>query len=294
MALIYSRLNRYRYLVFGLLLSVVGVAMLWPTVRMNLAQVAVLRALFSHPPASLPQEWPQQDAGSAYAGQEALFYIRLAVAEGKMEEAARLTDQLAPADFAYRAGHSLIAQAFWEEGETETAVAHWEQARKNLHLYAVGLEAYESEAFELATMAWEAASRNWQAYGYLGWTEEKAAAEAYGRLAVIYNRRGALEEAVSWYRRRLDLTGDDANVFAKVADLYRRLREYEEAQVWLARGLAMDRQNALLHYHQGQLWTDLGEPQRAIASYNRALRYAEDEQLMTAVRQRLAELNAGR
>ena len=261
-----------------------------PLLQLNLAQLGVEKALLAGSRLSAAQPFPAR--ADLYPGQPAMYDLRGRLVAGDVDKAATTAHRLPDTGLTRRLALPMVAEAYWAAGEAQHAVSYWQEARANLQLHGTALAAFEAGDDELAMLAWEAAVENWSDNDIPNWPEQRAAQAAYSRLALIYARRGNLDESIAAYVDLLELAPENPRIYGRIGDLYRRQGEYAAAQQWLDRGFQVEPNSDWLYYYQGRLFLSQNDNARATESFRIALRFSNQDAFRETIREALRTLEA--
>lgn len=102
--------------------------------------------------------------------------------------------------------------------------------------------------------------------------EPAPAADELFRRGVAAHRRGALEEAVRYYRQAVEQTPDDAEIVNNLGTAYRSLGRLADAETHFRRAVALNPAYAAAWSNLGVVLDALGREDEAVAAYREALR----------------------
>jgi tetratricopeptide (TPR) repeat protein len=96
-------------------------------------------------------------------------------------------------------------------------------------------------------------------------------------LGDIFEEQKEHLEAISAYRRALELQGNQPKVMVSLARAYLRTGRYSSAKELLTDVIATEPENAVAHQYLGFAQLKLKETQEAIDSYKRAVKFGKDD-----------------
>jgi predicted AlkP superfamily phosphohydrolase/phosphomutase/Flp pilus assembly protein TadD len=112
--------------------------------------------------------------------------------------------------------------------------------------------------------------------GYLGGSgagAETASPQGDRNLAAIHFEKGDFEEAARRYAALIEASPEDAALRTSLAGALGALGRYAEAMAELDRAIAVDSLNVEAYHNRAVIWERRGEPAKAVADYETALRY---------------------
>src|ERR1700712_2345765 len=89
--------------------------------------------------------------------------------------------------------------------------------------------------------------------------------------ALALHQRGELDNARRAYLAILKNAPRHANTLHLLGVVVKQQGDPAQAVDWIAQAIAIDPHQATMHCNLGAAWQELGEPQRALASYDAAL-----------------------
>jgi len=96
-------------------------------------------------------------------------------------------------------------------------------------------------------------------------------------LGDVYESQGAYEEAVSSYKRALEIDSNDVNVMVALAVVYLRTGRQSSSNELLRTALKIQPENNTAYQYLGYSYLQLGEVDKAIDSYKKAIEIKKED-----------------
>lgn len=116
-------------------------------------------------------------------------------------------------------------------------------------------------------------------------------AEAMVLLGTIYMKKGMPIQASQQFLSAAMLDSTDAGTFLRLGQVYSQLEKYETAEKYFLRAAEISPNEPLVYYYIGLVCELGGNPDRALAAYNKFLGLAPQHQLAAGVRKTIEKLN---
>jgi Flp pilus assembly protein TadD len=297
------------FIIIGVLVVAVGLV-IWSSKWRLGGQPDSNAFTFGTVPGAAPSASPTQTTPTAAKFAEA----RRRAAAKDIDGAILLFDQVMQEEPGNADYHYGYAQALWDAGRRDVAMAQFREAAQlspplrvlfARHLRDAGqtqeaLREYEAafganpgdvtSAGELGTALNEAGqyARAAEVFGSIPATARDSQIKA--GLALALEKSGNVRGAIDLYRTLLDEDKGRAVARARLADLMASQGDTQGAIKLYQEGLSLTPSVPLLHQGLGNVYEDLGRVSEAIAEYRECIRLAPNSKLAKALTERTAEL----
>ena len=96
------------------------------------------------------------------------------------------------------------------------------------------------------------------------------------KIGYILQNDGNYDDALTYYKKALELDKDNEYIYNSMASIYRHNKEYTSAQMYIRSSLAINDENPVTYYNYANLLVDMGNEEEAINMYKKALELDPD------------------
>ncbi len=96
------------------------------------------------------------------------------------------------------------------------------------------------------------------------------------KLGYVMAMQDQNEQALTYYKKALQLEPENSSLCKKIASVYRNLKQYGKAKELLERSIALDSTDKTTYYNYGNLLVDMNEKDKAVQMYKKALKIDPD------------------
>jgi len=146
-----------------------------------------------------------------------------------------------------------------------------------------------SELLEKADVAFEE-NDNKKALALLQEANEKDSnnSDTLYRIGYILQNDGNYDEALTYYKKALELDKENEYIHNSIASIYRHNKQFTSAQMHLRSSLAINDENPVTYYNYGNLLVDMDSKEEALHMYERALKLNPE---LTQAKEEIEKLN---